>query len=783
MWQKVLFRCCAPVRPCPCLPQWALGFVSSFVLACSGLADVVWSGAEGLRPFCHPSHDMARVRIEDGELRFDVAGWDAQITAQLPAPLAVGHDEVVYFTARCEVSGNGEIFWQPAGGKMSERDKVLVPLVGDGAWHTYRVCPAWGSAKAISAIRFDFPGVATGTAGAVRELRIASEPALATSAAEADGVLFELKTERQEYRTLVWSSDELDGPQSATFATMPDGLVHTYYLNLKGWNSRRLYGRGVSIWRGKIGGLRLTSQFSGKEFRQANLRVVKGTPDLPADPVIVYVGPESAIPRAGRPLALEVFVRNLGTRPVKSLRLAVEGLGDLRVLGGLEPEGGLEAFDGLGTCGDDFAVQGTRGERRFRVTLADPGRAMKVKGTLVLTADGGIVRRCPFEIGVGESLGLAPCSYPPEPKPVKTGDFKIGAFLFPTWATDSSHAWNSVWTRAPWRKPVLGWYDEKLPEVKDWQIKYLVENGVSYVIVDWYWRPLVGIQGDQTWMKSFKACRYAKYLKWAVMWCNAHGGHKEHSEADMGIITKYWCERCFNDPQYLKVDGKPVVVLYNALKINRDLGEGATKRLLDISRDIARRHGHKGIYFVSQTGDRDDATFLKQFPDNGVDAICTYHYSGNWTPRESPKTDGVGDYAHLVKTGPEHWRELYRNSQRGRRPAFWPSLSTSYDDRPWRGEKAHPIANYTPENFRKVCESAKKFGEETGVKMLLTGALDEWGEGEIGYPNHEHGFGILEAIRETFGEKPPEGWPVNYAPEDVGLGAYDTEEALRSLRN
>ena len=43
------------------------------------------------------------------------------------------------------------------------------------------------------------------------------------------------------------------------------------------------------------------------------------------------------------------------------------------------------------------------------------------------------------------------------------------------------------------------------------------------------------------------------------------------------------------------------------------------------------------------------------------------------------------------------------------------------------------------------------------------------GEGSLGYPNHAQGFGILESVRAAFGRKPAEGWPVNYAPEDVGL--------------
>ena len=31
---------------------------------------------------------------------------------------------------------------------------------------------------------------------------------------------------------------------------------------------------------------------------------------------------------------------------------------------------------------------------------------------------------------------------------------------------------------------------------------------------------------------------------------------------------------------------------------------------------------------------------------------------------------------------------------------------------------------------------------------------------------------MLEAVRDVFGEKPAEVWPLNYAPEDVGLGPY-----------
>ena len=61
---------------------------------------------------------------------------------------------------------------------------------------------------------------------------------------------------------------------------------------------------------------------------------------------------------------------------------------------------------------------------------------------------------------------------------------------------------------------------------------------------------------------------------------------------------------------------------------------------------------------------------------------------------------------------------------------------------------------------------------ESGVKNMLVGPINEWGEGSYIEPNAEFGFGMYEAIRNTFGIKPAEGWPVNFTPKDVGLGPY-----------
>ena len=133
---------------------------------------------------------------------------------------------------------------------------------------------------------------------------------------------------------------------------------------------------------------------------------------------------------------------------------------------------------------------------------------------------------------------------------------------------------------------------------------------------------------------------------------------------------------------------------------------------------------------------------------------------------ESFKWIAPRDYGELVENRLRHWRRLCQDSP----IKFFPSMSTGYDPRLWVGAVDAKIAtNAAAAAFWRICEDAKKFSDETDERYLLMGPLDEWGEGSIWYPNRQHGFGMLEAVRDTFGEKPPEGWPVNCSPEDVGL--------------
>ncbi len=389
------------------------------------------------------------------------------------------------------------------------------------------------------------------------------------------------------------------------------------------------------------------------------------------------------------------------------------------------------------------------------------------------TTTAATITRLPFE--VLPALELAPASYVPEPRPVKS-EYEIGAYYFPGWSRRSG--WDKVDATAPIRRPLLGYYDEANPEVVDWQIKWAVENGIQFFFVDWYWR--AGQISLDHWVKAFYRAKYKKYLKWAVMWAN-HNGPGTHSEADWRAVTQFWLENYFKTPEYYQIDGKPVVVIWDPAVIDSDMiaeakkngvelkpGEGLA-RAFQISRDLCVEAGLKGVYFVAMKWPEHatDSATIQKLADATFDATTIYHYMHPGDKvLPNPKLYPFDD---VVSSAPAHWSSW----QEAEVLPFIPNLSTGWDSRPWHGFRQTVVYGRDVEKFRKHCADFKEFADKTGVKRFALGPVNEWGEGSYAEPNREFGFGMYEAVRDVFCEPGPDGFPANFAPFEVGLGPYD----------
>ena len=729
---------------------------------------VSWKGT-GLAAWnrVHQARDLA---CDEGGLTFVTTGLDSQLYCG-ECDFVSSASQFLRFRVRSTAGGKTEVFWAAADKpELSQKKSGSFEMIGDGAWHDYELRPFWPSGKRIVKLRFDPPQTAPkGTRIAISEISICENPdgAGPIDTAKFPGVMFRYATSEKRYSTLAWTTDASETMCRHEFRPVPDGKDHVYWFDLSlGVNGGIGYWYKKE-WKGTASWFGVMDMRRGKALDVKDLRFVSEPPHLPADVEVESALPSDGIVRVGYRSGIELVLRNLGTVPARNVVFELDSASEgLAFADKTFPLGRVPASIGYDSVG---------GRLPNELVVTVPFEAKRAgrqvvrgKVSYASESDGAAgVRVVPVEcvVEVLPSLGLPKADYVPEPKPIATR-CEVGAISFPGWR---EHSWDRIRNFTPERKPLLGWYDEGNPEAVDWQIKWLVENGISYLIVDWF--PRKEVTGRfhirlNHWFEAFRKARYRRFLKLAVLWENEMKGH---DVAFVEQTARYLADELFSMPEYYHIGGKPVVYVWNRRRLNADLASsGGCRKALEIIEAAAEAKGHEGVWFIAQRSHAVSRDEIESIKADGFDMTAHYHYRGDGAPGVSNPVEGRRPFSDLVKTSLAHWRALH---QTGVLP-FLPSLTTGWDDRPWNGDHGLEVYGRTPEAFGAICRDALAFATESGVKNLLLGPINEWGEGSYAEPNAEFGFGMYEAVRNTFGVKPAEGWPVNFTPKDVGLGPY-----------
>jgi len=716
----------------------------------------VWRG-EGLNAW--KNANMSRnVRVEDGMLKLGSTGWDSFITG--PAiDLAPKADQEVVFTAKVSVGGRGQLFWsRPQDPAPLERFAREFEWIADGRFHTYRVRPYWQGAGKVVRLRLDFPAEG-GTNGewelsaiGIRTNPDYRKPGNVVDADRYVGVTFDCTwTNRTAWADLRWVSDSAPGftPVPRHFRVFGDGRKHTYFINcmIAGtWNGNYMEPPPGS-WKGHVSDFGILDWRTKREFPIENLRFVEVEPDLPPDLVVIHTRQPNLLDRAGRAVPLEFCVKNLGVQTARGLRCDVEGL----------PEG-VKVLDHASAAQMRDVAGGESRLHRVEIVAEKPiSFAARLKLSGPGLAEPFVVE---IPVKIAPSLGLAAADYPPPPKPLK-GPYEIGAYYFCDWVR--TEQWAKLWHTTPERRPANGWYDNRKSEVLDWQIKWSVENGISFFLVDWYWTK--GRHGVDYWEQALAGARYKDSIKWAVMWAN-HTAPGSHSFEDQAKVTKFWIDNFFGMGNYYFIDGMPVVCIWAPEHFDRDVGKGRGVEVLELSKRMAREAGYKGIYFMCMKFPEGDSTAkpVQRCKDLGFDMTTIYHYIESG-PNAKTIPPGIREFADVASSSYGYWTARHKT---GILPEMY-NIATGWDDRPWN--HGLEVRGKNVEDMRRICRDARRFADETGARRFVLAPVNEWGEGSYAEPNSEFGFGMYEAVRDAFFEKPAEGWPVNAIAADYGLGA------------
>ncbi len=731
-----------------------------------------WSFAKDLAGW-RPNGEVLELRHHDGAVSFRAAGLDPIIDGPPFAPISAANRQVLELVLRNSPGGRAQVFFTstdrgPYGGFKEEWSAFAdLPEAAGEARVTVR--PFWEALGTVSRLRLDPPPgemaiesirIIEREGGGAEPLRGILELALARDAEGLSGVhavasgwgaaflvpvdgieaskspilLIDERPGSSRISSVLWASDEAVGLSEAgpsRTVTDPRGRE---VLDLSGHPG----------WKGKIThvGVRFGGR-PGDAIDLSRIRIASAPADEPRL-ALLSLGPKRAVNRPGIPFEIEARLENQGgmTQHSGDAVLVAFRAGESPAAGG--PGGLLEIAPRKAVL--PAVRPGETARLSFFALAREPGRV-----PLVLEA-GGMSFRGEVRIDPPLPAGRVREGELPPATPIDTSH-RIGIYYFPGWSPDQWTRWKGQ-VPFPERSPELGFYREGDPAVMDWQIRWAVENGISFFIFDWYWRD-GKVALERGLHQGFLEAGNRSLMKFAVLWAN-HDPFAGHGERQLLAVTDFWIENYFRRPEYLLLDGRPAVFFFDPSNLERDLGgSGAVRRAFDALRARARAAGLAGLW-IAACG-RSDAAGKEAFAREGYDAVTAYNHAdaGSEGALRSP-------YATLMAGHRPIW-----DRGAGDRPIpAIPVLTVGWDSRPWHGVKAMAREGRTAAAFEAGLRSLKDHLDRTGGKVALLEAWNELGEGSDIEPTVAGGFELLEAVRAVFGKGP---FPANIVPRDLGL--------------
>lgn len=360
---------------------------------------------------------------------------------------------------------------------------------------------------------------------------------------------------------------------------------------------------------------------------------------------------------------------------------------------------------------------------------------------------------------------LATSRNPPTPA---TGPVRLIAFYLPQyhpipendrWWGKGFTEWTNVTKAAPNftghyqpRLPAdLGFYDLRVPEVRDEQAALARQYGIHGFCYYYYWfagkrllhRPLDEVV--RSGHPDFPFCVCWANENWNRRWDGLHAEiliAQQHSdEDDLNFIQSL--EPALRDRRYIRIIGRPLLLVYRVGLLPDP------SRTAAIWRRYCRETGLGDLYLaaVQSFGVTDDPRGFGfdaavEFPPHAMAVLAE-------RPARMLNPNFQGMFYDYVATA-----EVFMN----RPPASYPFFRTampSWDNTARRQDASEIFLNATPESYerwlRRLVEQTRWY-QPPEERWVFINAWNEWAEGNYLEPDRKFGHRYLEATRDALGQ-------------------------------
>lgn len=305
----------------------------------------------------------------------------------------------------------------------------------------------------------------------------------------------------------------------------------------------------------------------------------------------------------------------------------------------------------------------------------------------------------------------------------------------------------------------LGYYDLRLPEVREQQAEMAMAYGLSAFCIYHYWfgDGKVLMERPLNDMLKLKSPDFPFLLCWANhSWENKNwNSAAQRMDRKMLIEQKYlglddaekqfyYLLDAFKDDRYFKIKGRLAYVFYRADMIPY------YKEMCDLWNKLAEENGLPGFYFISNVS---DMSLLNHPANLYMESNCLCLMSEVW-----------GGYTSLMNRVREKLSKIigvptrvvsYKKaiekmvSKRFSENRIMPVVVPNWDHSPRLGANGTIFHNSTPNLFEKLFSQTIDLVKEKSdeERIVFVKSWNEWAEGNHLEPDLRYGTGYLEAIK------------------------------------
>lgn len=356
----------------------------------------------------------------------------------------------------------------------------------------------------------------------------------------------------------------------------------------------------------------------------------------------------------------------------------------------------------------------------------------------------------------------------------------------------NDHFWGkgfTEWTNVAKAKPLyrghyqpripadLGFYDLRLPQVREAQAKLAIEAGIEGFCYWHYWfgngKEVLEMPFDE--VVKTKTPEFPFCLGWALhdwttkTWENGNKKEEvifkqEFPGEDDDIKHFYRLLDAFKDSRYIKVDGKLLFVILASWMMPDP------KRFMDLWNKLAMENGLPGFHFVAVVEamppiNMNTIKNIDAVVDENISRVKSLGFDGIQTiNRKYAELKTQGKFIKVMNACIRRiwpglllekydYKKIIRNyhSPSDYREDVYPQFLAGWDRSPRSGRRAIIYDGTTPETFRYAVDKALDCvkNKDPEHRILFLNSWNEWGEGAYMEPDLRDGKRKLEELADA----------------------------------